>query len=195
MKNKKMVLVIVIFAILMISFGFVYLIVFSNKETSSKKEKVEEKYQDERITKVLKKEDVKKSKNIITAKELYTMLSERGITDFTVEFVYDMDGALVEDLTIINNNSTEKYPMYFLSYKVPATENIWTITVIGNLITAFPKDKPDSNICLTESEEFMSYSPEENKLYYVVPNKEMFDIKVVDKIDAKTIAEEDSKLS
>ena len=123
------------------------------------------------------------------------MLSERGITDFAVEFVYDMDGNLVEDLTIINNNSTEKYPMYFLSYKVPTTENIWTITVIGNLITAFPKDGNDTHLCLTESEKFMSYSSEENKLYYVVPNKKMFDIKVVDKIDAKTIAKEDSKLS
>lgn len=192
MKNKKMILVIVIFAILMISFGIVSLTVFSNKKTNPKK--VEEEYKDESITKILKKEDVKKSKNIITAKELYAMLSERGITDFAVEFVYDMDGNLVEDLTIINNNSTEKYPMYFLSYKVPTTENIWTITVIGNLITAFPKDGNDNNLCLTESEKFMSYSPDENKLYYVVPNKKMFDIKVVDKIDVKTIAEEDQKL-
>ena len=195
MKNKKVVIVILVCAVLMISFGFIYLIVFSNKKTNPKKETVEEKYQDERISKIIKKEDVKKSKNIITAKELYTMLREREIIDFIfVDVVYDMNGEQVEDLTIINKDSTEKYPMYYLSYKVPTTGNVWTITVIGNSVTAFPKDKPDSTICLTESEEFMSYSPEENKLYYVTPNKEMFDIKIVDKIDAKTIAEEDQKL-
>ena len=91
----------------------------------------------------------------------------------------------------ISKSSSDKHPMY-ITYYYTKKEELWTILVIDGDIMANPvsynmQADSDKQIIVSESETITSYDNITNQFYRTVPNKSVLNVKVVKKINAKTL--------
>ena len=133
---------------------------------------------------------VDKSKNISAGKDVVSVLKERGFSDFPVTADYSMDGKL-EESKIVSDTSSEKHPVYETHY-VTSKNEVWVISVMDGTITAYPSSynmEHGENVpyIISESKEIVSYDISTNSFYRTVPKDSVLRVRVVDRIDAKTL--------
>lgn len=145
--------------------------------------------------------DVKESSDLLTEKQVIDVLEERGFIDYPITYEYSIDGEY-DDATEVSENSTDKHPMY-MTYYMSEVGEVWTIFVINGTIIANPasfnlESNLEAQLLISESEELTSYDSETNKFYITIPKESAAIVKIVEKIDAKTLEkltiEEISKL-
>lgn len=145
--------------------------------------------------------DVKESNDLLTEKQVIDVLEERGFIDYPITYEYSIDGEY-DYATEVSENSTDKHPMY-MTYYMSEVGEVWTIFVINGTIIANPasfnlESNLEAQLLISESEELTSYDSETNKFYITIPKESAAIVKIVEKIDAKTLEkltiEEISKL-
>lgn len=130
------------------------------------------------------------SENVPTEKEVMKILKKKGFKTYPISTEYDMDGTYYEEKEI-SKSSSDKHPMY-ITYYYTKKEELWTILVIDGDIMANPvsynmQADSDKQIIVSESETITSYDNITNQFYRTVPNKSVLNVKVVKKINAKTL--------
>ncbi len=148
-----------------------------------------EKYFEENST-VLEIVSVSNSKEVYTEKDVSELLESRGFTEYEITTTYSIEGKYFRDKEI-SNASSDKHPLYE-TYYVTENNMIWLISVINGCIMATPSSYNLANydnvpVLVSESEDVVSYDSSTNSFYINIPNKDILDVRVVDKIDAKTL--------
>ena len=112
-----------------------------------------------------------------------------ALTD-TVTTPYSMDGKYLGDQEI-SSGSTQKHPTY-TTYYASKQDILWCIFETDGAVTAQPlvtDPRWDVPILLSESETVMAYDSAANSYYEMTPDPEVYDIRVVDRIDAAFLDE------
>lgn len=138
---------------------------------------------------------VKKSKNNLSEQDVIKELEDRGFTQYPITTNYSIDGVF-DDEKELSSDSKDKHPVYE-TYYVTEKGELWVISVIDGTYSATPsyynlENSDKTPILVSESEEVVSYDSSTNSYYRTIPKKTALDVRVVDKIDAKTI--EDYKM-
>lgn len=139
---------------------------------------------------ILSTEKASSSNTILTENEVYKLLAERGFSNCPITTTYSATGEYIEAVEI-SNNSSEKHPIYELAYTT-ANGEIWSITVVNNIITAFPmnynfKHNKSTQVILSEFEYMISYDSVKDKFYKTIPHDDVLRLKMVVRIDADTL--------
>ena len=147
-----------------------------------------EKYFEEN-SKVINVTPAGKSTNVYSEKQIIEELKSRGFknsvtTDYSIEGKYNRPAEISE-------NSSAKHPVYE-TYYVTSNNKVWTISVIEGTIIATPSSYNIENnknvpVVVSESKEIVSYDSSKNQFYRTVPNAATLSVRVVDRIDAKTL--------
>ena len=140
--------------------------------------------------KVIKKRSANDSTNAYSVGDLEKELTERGFSDLKLECSFTMDGEYLPDHKIGEDRAI-KYPMYEGAYVTPNNE-LWTITVVDNQITAYPvsynyESKLGFEVVLAEKEQLIAYVGEENRFYDIVPASSVTRMIIVDKISSEVL--------
>lgn len=135
-------------------------------------------------------DSVKNSKNSLSESNVVAELRKRGFNDYPVTYNYSMNGEYSGSQTA-SETSDEKHPVYE-TYYVTAKEEVWIISVIDGTIMATPSSYNMAHsekvaVLLSESNEIVSYDSSSNSFYRTIPKSTALDVRVVDKIDAKTL--------
>lgn len=139
--------------------------------------------------------------DIMTEGDIIRGLEMKGFSDIFVTTSYAMNGEYYDEQEI-NEESTDKHPMYEASYLASSGE-IWTITIINGQIMAVPisyqlQYETEQAIVISESETVTSYDSLGNRFFISVPHGDCMIVKVVDEINAQVLdsltAEEIEKL-
>ncbi len=130
------------------------------------------------------------SEDVPTEAEVIQLLSDRGFSDFPVEFYYDINGNFVDE-GVASEDSSERRPMY-ITYYVAESGSVWSIFVINGQVIANPasynlESGLDMQTLVSESEQLTSYLYDSNKFYITIPNDTEVIVKTVDKINAETL--------
>lgn len=189
--KKKLPLIIVLCVVgIALLGGGIFAIV---KLTGNKPFKVEDrdvkKYFEE-CAEIISVTPVKKSKYTLAEKDVVEALKARGFTQYSITTNYTYDGKY-GDTAAVNGESSSKHPKYE-TYYVTSKNELWVITVIDRIITAYPSSYNNAHlgnvpILISETKEIASYDNTTNSIYLTIPKAEAVDVRIVDKIDAKTI--------
>lgn len=144
----------------------------------------------QQTSQVMEEINVNDSDEILTEAEVVESLAERGFKDFVVTTEYTMDG-IYNDAHEISDLSSMKHPIYEMYY-VTEKDELWTIMVINGDVMAIPvsynlQSTAGVQVVISESISVTSYDSSTNKFYKNVPDESVMIVKVVDKIDAKTL--------
>ena len=144
----------------------------------------------EEKSEVISVTSVLNSEKTQSEKEAVQELRNRGFDNCPIITEYTIDGELIESRNV-SDMSAEKHPIYE-AYFVTSENEIWIITLIDGTISATPSSynfehAGDVPVEVAESEEIASYDSTTNSIYLTVPKKEVLDVRVVDRIDAKTL--------
>ncbi len=139
---------------------------------------------------ILSTEKASSSNIILTESEAYQFLAERGFSNCPITTTYSATGEYIETVEI-SESSSEKHPIYEMIYTATNGE-IWSITVVGNTITAFPvnynfQHNKNTHIILSEFEYMISYDSVKDKFYKTIPHDDVLLIKTTVRIDADTL--------
>lgn len=134
--------------------------------------------------------NINDSDAVLTEAEAKDMLEERGFTEYPVTTEYDMDGIYYEAIEI-SGTSNIKHPVYD-TYYVTENNELWSISVIDGDIVAIPvsynlQSSLEVQIVISESGTVTSYDSTTNNFYKNIPNENIMIVKVVERIDAKTL--------
>ena len=146
----------------------------------------------EQNSQIIEKISVKDSKDILTEAEVIGVLDERGFKDYPITTVYSMDGKY-QDEAVVSNSSETEHPIYE-TYYVNEKNEYWIITVIEDDVFANPvsinmQPSLKKSMIVSESNTITSYDSGTNQFYKTIPNEMVITVKVVDRIDAKTLEE------
>ena len=61
-----------------------------------------------------------------------------------------------------------------------SSDRLWGLAITGKSIAAYPILEEGSKLMVTESKTLVSYA--DNKYYYVIPNADKLDLKIVKKL-------------
>lgn len=196
-KRAPSIIVILILGATLIGGGiFVVLKILDSKKTSVKpgsqlmKENFNVKEYFKENSDIKSVDSVKKSKNKVSESSVITDLRERGFKDYPVTYNYSINGEYSGSQTA-SETSEEKHPVYE-TYYVTAKEEVWIISVIDGTIMATPSSYNMAHsekvaVLLSESNEIVSYDSNSNSFYRTIPKSTALDVRVVDKIDVKTL--------
>lgn len=139
---------------------------------------------------ILSTEKASEANTLLTESEAIMYLAERGFGSYSVTTTYSASGEYVEE-TKISGTSSEKHPMYGTIY-VSSNGEIWNITIVNNIITAFPMNYNYGQnlviqVMLSETEYITSYDSEKDKFYKINPHDDVLILKTVPRIDADTL--------
>lgn len=140
-------------------------------------------------SKVIEVIPVSDADEIYTEEEVIQLLEERGFTDCEITTSYSFEGEYRGD-AVISSSSSDKHPVYETYYLVG--DELWVISVIEGNIMATPSSYnlahvENTPVLISESEEIMSYDSSTNSYYRTIPDTKVLDVRVVERIDAKTL--------
>ena len=197
MKKRLLIIFAVCVACLAFVGGIIIAIVVKNKDDESyvipdeyviEYPDVEEYFEEN--AKVIKVVPVTDSTDVYSEGDVTELLEKRGFTEYEITSAYSIDGVYDEPVEVSDSSET-KHPMYE-TYYVSENDEVWTIMVIDGVIMAYPlsynanyADKVP--VVVSESDEIMSYDSSTNSFYKTIPNDDVMNVRVVDKIDAETL--------
>ncbi len=149
-------------------------------------------YYEDNSEKVIAVEDVSKTEDVFSEKEIIRFLAERGFTDYPVTYDYNMDGSYTDE-TEASPDSDAKHPMY-QTYFISGDGAVWTVFVVGKMIAANPasynlQSDLDAQILISETETLTSYTEMGNQFYTTIPKDSAVLLKVVDQITSQKLNE------
>ena len=190
-KNKWVIFLIIcsVIALLLVGASFYFKFFKNNAGAPQIKTPDVKKYFEENAE-VISVTPVKKAKNTLSEKSLYEELKRRGFDKFPVTTNYSMDGAF-KSKQEISSASEDKHPIYETYYRT-SRNMLWSITIIDGNITAYPSsyniEHSDKVPCIvSETEEIVSYDSSTNSFYTTKPKKSVLNVRVVGRIDARTL--------
>lgn len=148
-----------------------------------------QKYFEERAE-VISVTPVKDSKNTLSEKDVVNELRERGFSDCSITTCYSVDGSFIEAAEV-SSGSSDTHPIYDIYY-VTSKNELWVITVIDGMFFAYPSSYNLEHLDkvpveFSETKEIASYDGSTNSIYLTIPKETVLDVRVIDKIDAKTL--------
>lgn len=198
MKNKK--IIIVLLAIfLALGIGVTAFILILNKD-NSKRTGVTENLEIETIDaesyfkengEIVSTVDANDSKDVMTEKEVFNCITDRGFSELTITTDYLMNGNHIDEPIEIDGNSSEKHPAYMGQY-ISISGEYWSILIYNGTIMAYPlsynlQEGIEVAAAISESDTIMSYDNMTNTFYETIPNDAVLKVIKVDKIDAQTL--------
>ncbi len=156
MKSKRIVSPILLFlSVCMLFLHTACSCTSSNSPASSEKEKEEssvssaeetsshpiiekrdaEAYYNEKGT-VLDIVELNENDNMLSEADVFTLLSERGFTDYTITTSHDSTGNIIDSIEI-NSSSPTKHPIYE-TYYISESGVVWVVAVINTSVMANP---------------------------------------------------------
>ncbi|MCR5460121.1 MAG: hypothetical protein K6F51_09515 [Acetatifactor sp.] len=162
--------------------------VISKEEETYVEESVEDYL--ERTAKIVSKVSVIESANVMTGAEVTGFFGDRGFGDASITSDFSMDGNYVDEVEV-TSNTAEKYPEYTSVFEAESGIT-WMLDVANGCITAIPisyliDNEVNLRIILSESDKLVSYDPESNQFFEVVPDKWEYFVVTVPKVDAETL--------
>lgn len=148
-----------------------------------------EKYYRDNSEKIVSIEAVGEN-NVLSEKEVYLLLEERGFNQHPITYEYDLDGNYVREANV-SKNSNIKHPMYQTLY-VTDDGNMWSIFVVGKTIVANPafynaESDGETQVLIAEAGILTSYDDESNQFYVTIPKISVVELMEVEKISVETI--------
>lgn len=139
---------------------------------------------------VIKVIDAQESNDVPNETEVMSVLKERGFVDYPITYEYSIEGKYGDETEVLEG-STNRHPMY-QTYYVTKNGEVWSIFVINGAIFANPasfnlESELKAQLLFAETKELTSYDDETNKFYVTIPKESAAIVKVVEKIDAKTL--------
>lgn len=131
--------------------------------------------------------DADESRDVPTENQVINIFKDRNFEDYTPFYEYDINGECV-DKSEVQDDSTEKRPMYMTYYKTEKGD-VWTIYVTNGSVLAYPFSynmESDREILVSESADITSYDGVTNQYFVTIPGDAII-LKVVDRIDAETL--------
>lgn len=140
-----------------------------------------------RVYKVI---DVHESKDVKTEKEAVAFFSERGFTQFPIQFDFSMDGEYMGD-TEASDSSSATHPRYFTFFQSD-NGDIYKLFLINDMIIAYPvsfmlEGDHSVDVLISESNKVTSYNSEVNRFYLNTPFSSSAIIKQIARIDDVSI--------
>lgn len=131
-----------------------------------------------------------KSEDVLTEREVTSVLEDKGFSEYEIVSDYSMDGTYCEEMSI-SASSEDVHPMYY-TYFESEEGIIWAIIVINGQVMANPlsynlQDNPGVAVLYSESESVTCYDGEKNRFYETIPNESELRVKVIDQINADTL--------
>lgn len=147
-------------------------------------------YYQKNAQKVLAVTPAKSSEKVYSEKAVGKALSDRGFGGLPVDYMYDMDGKVLEK-TQIAASSDAVHPQYTLTYQ---TKNgaYWTVYVCNDSISAYPvsynlEHDGAGEVLITESASITAYDSKENLFFDVVPKPSVLVLKQIPTITADAL--------
>lgn len=134
--------------------------------------------------------DASISEDVLTESQVFSILRDRGFTEYPITCNYSMDGTYDPEM-VFSENSTTMHPMYE-TYYITSEDEVWTIFVINGAIMAQPvsynlQSGLGVEVLLSETNTLTSYDGVTNQFYETIPNDSTIILKTVDRIDAETL--------
>lgn len=199
MKNKKKIIIILVAIFLVLGIGVTVFILILNKNTDTSTDTTEnleiatidaESYFKEN-GEIISTIDANDSKVVMTEKEAFNSITDRGLGELTITTDYLMNGNHLDDPLEIDGNSSEKHPAYMGQY-ISTSGEYWSILIYNGTIMAYPlsynlQEDIEVAAVISESDTIMSYDNMSNTFYETIPNNATLKVIKVDKIDAQTL--------
>ena len=144
----------------------------------------------EEQAKIISVTPVKNSDKTFSESDVVEELQSRGFEDYPIITKFTYEGEF-GDAVAVSESSSDKHPMYE-TYFVTSRNELWVITSIDGRVSATPSSYNLEHgnsvpIEVSESEEIASYDASTNSIYITIPNSDVLDVRVVDRIDAETL--------
>ncbi len=155
----------------------------SNESNNDEKESDSYRYYKENSEEVVAIIDASNPDNLLSGAEAVALLKSKGFDKCPVTVYYDINGEYINEREV-EENSTEKYPMYHTFY-YSETDIIWKIMIIGKSVVAVPMSyivdiNPESQVMFSESETISSYSIDDKAFYITIPKRAAVDVNILD---------------
>lgn len=149
-----------------------------------------EEYYQNNSEEIISIDDVNEN-NVLSEKEVYMLMEERGFIQYPITYEYSLDGNYITE-EIVAKDSNTKHPMYQTLY-ITNDGNVWSILVIGKTIVANPafynvESDNESQVLISETGTLTSYDDELNLFYTTVPKNSVIEHIQIDKINSETIS-------
>ena len=133
---------------------------------------------------------VKDSNKSLSEKEAIQALSSRGFSDYPVTTEYTIKGEYIDKIEV-SDSSNDKHPMYD-SFYINSSGELWALMIIEDAIMATPvsfnmQSNNSVQIVVSEREEIVSYDSSTNSFYRTIPNNDVMDLHLFDRIDSRTL--------
>lgn len=132
----------------------------------------------------------KESADVLSEKEVTKLLADRGFNTENVVVDYTMDGEYLNEAEI-DENSTEKHPLYKMLYG-SESKILWNIYVINGVVSAYPvsynlvSDR-QAVLLITETNTVTSYDYISNQFYETIPKESAMIVRKISKIDKEAL--------
>ena len=149
-----------------------------------------EKYYRDSSEEVVKITDAKESADVPSEKEVTKLLSDRGFSTDNIVTDYTMDAEFLDEAKI-DENSTEKHPIYKMLYG-SESEILWNIFVINGVVSAYPVSynlvsERQAVLLITETDTVTSYDYTSNRFFETIPKESTMIVRKVSRIDKETL--------
>lgn len=149
-----------------------------------------EKYYRDSSEEVVKITDAKESADVPSEKEVTKLLSDRGFITDNIVTDYTMDAEFLDEAKI-DENSTEKHPIYKMLYG-SESEILWNVFVINGVVSAYPVSynlvsERQAVLLITETDTVTSYDYTSNRFFETIPKESTMIVRKVSRIDKETL--------
>ena len=163
----------------------------SNQESSEKQEDVESEAEQNlrNSSEILKTIDMKDADGIMSEKDAYTLLKNRGFGENEITTEYGIDGNHTGPI-VISEESDDKHPMYTTLYSTDKAE--WIIYIINDRILVQPtlinnESSIELQTVLSEQKTINVYDSQKNRFYETIPHESTVIVEVIEQIDANVL--------
>lgn len=128
------------------------------------------------------------SSQVLTEEAVESLMTEIGFDDYPITSCYSIEGEYYEATEV--TGSTTTHPMYEVYY-VNECDELWVVNVIDNMIMATPvsynMQSDTVPMVVSETNEIVSYDSSTNRFYRTIPNTDVVNVLVVERIDSETL--------
>lgn len=132
--------------------------------------------------------DVVSSSKLMSEKEAYMLLSERGFTIYPVLTNTDVYEGYCDEHEI-NPYASDVHPTYFTQYRT-LNDDVWLISIVENSIFATPlsyNNLNSTNLIFSETDTLTSYVATDNKFFINSPHSSAATLQTIEIINAESL--------
>ena len=128
--------------------------------------------------------------NVLSEKEVYLLMVERGFTQCLPITSYDLNGNYIGE-TEINKDSDITHPIYQTLYVSPKG-NVWNVYILGKIVIANPafyniSENATINTLIAETNTITSYDNNANLFYNTIPKETVVNLIKIEIINSAAL--------